>query len=174
MNGEYQFSLRHIFIVTTLLAVCLGTGKWCYLMYDDRIRPVTRNSELQHSIGKRVSLCGRYQHIGGNSSFQVMWFGEPQYPIAITNICADGSLLPEIPDGAPIAVTGRLTVDLQNGATFPLPVMRRDWHSGLLIYDGRNIQGSSSTPYRIMAEEVGIESESESENGIDNPRKTYY
>ena len=153
MNGKFQFSLKQSFLVITLLAACLGVGKWCYLEYVNRIHPVTRNWELQSCLGKRVSLCGRFQYLGNSSAFQVVWFGEGQTPIAIAGIRADGSPLPKIPDGAPIVVEGRLT-NPPNSATFPIPIMRRDWRSGYLVYDGRNVETTGSTCYFITAEEI--------------------
>jgi hypothetical protein len=153
MNGNPQFSLKQLFLAIALLAAGLGTGKWCYIRYVDRIRPVTRDWELQLYVGNRVSLKGRFQYVGGSSPFQIVWFGEWPTPIAVQCDCADGSALPEIEDGAPVAVTGRLATP-PGGAEFPVPVTRRDWHNGYLVYDGRRTPTSQSTPYFITEEEV--------------------
>jgi hypothetical protein len=154
MNGQFQFSLRRLFFVITLLAVFLGAGKWCYIKYVDRIRPVTNESQLQLCIGKRVSFCGRYQHLGGNSSFQIVWLEKRRFPIAVAGTCADGSPLPQIPDGALIAVTGRLT-DLPANATFPLPIERRGWVDKHLVYHkASGAQEFGYCPVCITAEEV--------------------
>jgi hypothetical protein len=153
MNGTFQFSLRQILLVITLVAACLGTSKWCYVKYADRIRPLTRDWELQLYVGNRVSLEGRFQYVGGSSPFQIVWFGERKTPIAVKCAYADGSPLPGILDGAPVVVTGRLTTP-PSGAEFPVPVMCRDWRSGYLVYDGRRTPAIQSTPYSIAAEEV--------------------
>jgi hypothetical protein len=112
MNGHFQFTLRQLLPLTLLLAVCLGVGKWCYFKYSDRVRSVTTDYDLQTHMqshtGRRVSLRGRYQHIGDNSTFQVLWFGKHDWPIALVGLRANGSPPPSIPDGALIAVTGRL------------------------------------------------------------------
>jgi hypothetical protein len=116
-----RFSLRHLFLVTTLLAVCLGVGEWCYIKYDDRIRPVTTEVDLQFCTGKRVSLCGRYQRVGRGAALRVIWFGKLQMPIVLVGECTKGSALSQIPDGASIAVTGRL-VDAPVDCEVPMPI----------------------------------------------------
>lgn len=137
MNMKFQFSLRQLLLATTLLAVCLGTGKWCYFKYFDRIFPLGNEDYLYYSdgpfcyIGKRVSFCGRYQYIGSDSSYQVVWFGN--HPIAVVGIWANRLPLSPIPDGASISVTGRLTYVPTNMSQV-VPIKRRTWWDEYGVY----------------------------------------
>jgi hypothetical protein len=155
MNGYYQFSLRHLFPATTLLAICLGVGKWCYIKCDDRIRPVTTEADLQFCMGKRVSLFGRYQHIGSGSALRVIWFGKHQTPIALVGECTNGSALSQIPDGASITVTGRLTHP-PTGITFPVPIERGGRRDDISIYHETDVQPVDVCCYSIDAEEMSV------------------
>lgn len=116
---KYQFWLKQLFLATTLVAALLCIAKWCYIEYIDRIIPITskgslivaedghdRYNILDVYVGRRVSFCGTYQTIGCGSSGPVVWFGDE--PIAIVSNCTRHSSLSRIPDGALIAVTGRL------------------------------------------------------------------
>ena len=131
MNAKFQFSLRQLLLAATLLAVCLGTGKWCYIKYFDRVFPLGTERDLYycngpHSyLGKRVSFCGRYQYIGSDSSYQVVWFGN--LPIAVVGICSNRSSLSPIPDGASISVTGRLNFAPTSMSPI-VTIERRTWY----------------------------------------------
>jgi hypothetical protein len=162
MNGKVRGTLRQLFLATTLVAVALGIGKWCYVKYEDRIRRVSDDLELQRYRGKRVSFCGRYPHVGNDSPFQVVWFAETPVAIADTSLGAEDWPPPQILDGATIAVTGRLTEDVPSGTTCRLPAVRRDWHSGFLIYEGRSVEQVSLVVYAVTPEEVRLVSKEES------------
>jgi hypothetical protein len=157
MCSEYQFSLRHLFIATTLLAMCLGFGKWGYILYDNRIRPVTTHADLHRFLGKRVSLRGEYEQINDPACpFQLVWLRKYQFPIAVAKVCADGSPLPQIPDGATIAMTGRLAGP--PSASFPINE-RSGWLGWYDTEDGRLVFRNKRDVRRsfdacITAEEV--------------------
>lgn len=168
----FQFSLRQVLLAATLLAVCLGTGKWYYIKYIDRTVPITTEGDLDRCngldsyLGKRVSLCGRYQCIPGASPYQVVWFGNQ--PIALLGVCANGSPLSPTHDGALITVTGRLArapADVTPLAT----IERRTWCDERSMFHETCVQ--QVIVYCINVREVSVgRVESDSDDSGDTNR----
>lgn len=125
-----QFSLRRLFLATALAAAGLGIIRWYCVTYCDQLCPVpdkaslARLDPLAQYAGRRVSLRGKYQYIGSNSDYQVLWFAGQ--PIAIFDERETGGFWSRAADGAVIAVTGRLT-RVQTPGAYLAPVAQRVW-----------------------------------------------
>jgi hypothetical protein len=155
VNAKFQFSLGQLLLTVTLAAICLGVGKWCYIEYVDRIISLTaesgvpRDKTLDSYLGKRVSFCGRYQYLGSDSPYQIVWFG--RNAIALVGIRANGASQLPIPDGVWIVVTGRLA------AMSPSPVVSigpETWYDEYWVYHEANVE--ELVPYRINVERASI------------------
>jgi hypothetical protein len=155
---KIQFSLSQLLLAATLLAVCLGTGRWCYINYFDRVVPVTTEgglddcNRLDSYLGKRLSFRGRYQYVGSGSAYQVVWFGKQ--PVAVEGICANGSPLSPILDGASISVTGRLAYAPTN-ITPLVTIERRTGCDECSVYHETCVQ--QVVVYWIKVDEASVE-----------------
>jgi len=155
MGKRLQFSLRQMFLAITLVATCLGVVKWCHVKYFDRVfavptdRGLDRPGLLYLYLGKRVSVCGRYQYIGANSAYQVLWFGEQA--IAIVGISPEDPLASPSRNGSSLRVIGRLTrSSTRMSPVVPLP--RRDWPEELRYHPGAKVV--QSIAYSISVEDT--------------------
>jgi hypothetical protein len=152
--SNFQFSLKQLFVVTTLAAACMGVGRWCYVRHNDRVLPVANESHLFLNIGKRVSLHGIYENLGTNSAFQIVWLGKKRVPIALVDNFANGSRLSQIPNGATIAVTGRLACP-PTEKSFHVPNGRASFYSISFLYP-ESYEGEIISSYCINIEDVSV------------------
>ena len=157
MNGKFQFSLGQLLLTVTLVAICLGIGKWCYVTYVDRIISLTREAGVEQCdmlnsyVGNRVSFCGRYQYLGSDSPYQIVWFGSD--PIALVGICANRSSQLQIPDGASIVVTGRLALSTMSPSPF-VPIGHDTWRDECWVYHEADVE--EWVAYCINVEKAAI------------------
>ncbi|MEN6452199.1 MAG: hypothetical protein ABFC96_17045 [Thermoguttaceae bacterium] len=141
--------IRRLLVVAVLVIVAYNLGRSSSSERDSATF-VTSSLELQHYTGKRVLLCGRYHCLGIGARFHVVWFGVERIPIAIANLCPAGSPIPNIPDGALIAVVGRLTDS--SGKSVPAD-RSRDRFDGLHLRHETVLQ---LCPREISVEEVQV------------------
>jgi hypothetical protein len=166
VNAKVQFSLGQLLLTVTLVALCLGVGKWCYIKYVDRVIYLTgeggldRDDMLNLYLGRRVSFCGRYQYIGSDSQYQIVWFGRE--PVAIVGLCADRSSQSPMPDGASVVVTGRLASATMN----PGPVVPLGCETWYDEWGYHEANAEEVVPYCINVENASVTPSAKDKRGV--------
>jgi hypothetical protein len=183
MRPGTQFSLRQMFLGTTLVAACLGTAKWCCIRYVDPIVPVTLEGGLDRCtgvrldsyLGKRVSLSGRLQSAENPASCQVVWLGSQ--PLAIVGAGAKNLSLLPIVDGAMVTVTGRLD-RLPPNVTLLVTIERPTWQHERPVPYGTRVQRVviyipsmwKKHLWNVQSESVKVELRGRGERKVDSCR----